>query len=1446
MQPVPYWKKGVQGTTSTGVMLPIYGDYGDDPILGETPDGNIILFKSGDALSGDTSNTAELYEYNVTTGKTTLVSSNEAGAEANESIATGSMSADGRYVAFETIATNLSSENPFHFDSIYVKDVQTGAVEYIGQGTGSTQMISADGRFVTYSGTLYDASGAYVNSGIIVADLQAPLIGIASSATLDAAQKAADSQAGLTIAGRSNLDDGTAVTVTFNGDTYTTALAQGGWAITVAGSDVASLADGAYTITASATDSADRLAQTTQTFTVDTVAPDAPVLAGLTADTDSGNSQSDGLTNVMAPTVTGTAEAGATVTLYDTDGSSIGQGTADASTGIFQIQTNALTNGLHAIVAVAADAAGNIGTASGPLDVTIETTAPAGSITPDSNAAPDATSVDFTVDLGFDADLDQSDFVVTADGTAAGAITDFSGSGETYTFTVSDVSGVGNLGLALASGVQILDAAGNAEIFTSTAHVADVPPPPPAAPVIENISPSGDTNSTTVYLAIEAAAQNETIDIFDGQTLADSYAVGPNDSLGNFIELDNLTEGTHVFTAVAEDTEGTLSAPSAAQTVTVDLTPPSETVASLVVNDGQAIGVDQQLSGQPVDVTGTLSAQLAAGDQVMVTLGEETQTATVADDGIDFSASFTAPGIGGTAAAYVTDAAGNDTAATTETFTADAIRTFNVLSAPGAPNESDPVISGDGKTVVFDVQGQYGDFAEEAASGPGASSPAGLYVDDLTSGVISLAAASASSPSLDTDGSELAYTLFQYDYDSNGDFEGAENDVYVKDLSDPGASPILVTSSENGVPSPATYDAPSLSGDGSELVFAGPSPADSNGNSTSVIYLATLSDSDGTVSVTGVHEIADDTTGSSYNPYVSEDGSTVVFSSSATDLVPPDALNGVAPGTLEIYAEKLTGPDAGAIELVSASPDGTASDTYTQGGNVSANGRYAVFTSSSATLAPSNLPTGQTLDGQSQEVFVKDLSTGDLRLVSINADGQPADHYSSTASISADGRFVTFVSSADNLAPNTQYTDEVYVADLATGAVTLASEPGGVPADSSSENPSLSDDGSKLVFSSYANNLIAGKTDYSDDIYETDEPTCYCPGTLIETEHGEIAVENLVIGDRIMTLSGDYRPIKWIGRRSYGGRFIMGRKSILPICIKTGAIADNVPLRDLWISPHHAMYIDGMLIEAKDLVNGVSVVQAERMEKVEYFHIELDTHDVIIAEGALSETYLDDHNRGMFQNAHEYRALYAEERAKPARYCAPRLDCGYEVEQVRRKLAAIAARDVSQDYVEPPLRGFVDLIDGRSIRGWAQDPKRPEVPVCLEFRAGSRLLGYTMANEYRADLKRASLGSGNHAFAFELPSGEAIDLRTVVVLRANDGSQMPFTAVAARKLNSICPKTAEPLTKDMRIMIMQIAHQKRRTFKISMSEALKQAWNEAPAFIKTRRTVSMSDLLRAA
>jgi microcystin-dependent protein len=282
---------------------------------------------------------------------------------------------------------------------------------------------------------------------------------------------------------------------------------------------------------------------------------------------------------------------------------------------------------------------------------------------------------------------------------------------------------------------------------------------------------------------------------------------------------------------------------------------------------------------------------------------------------------------------------------------------------------------------------------------------------------------------------------------------------------------------------------------------------------------------------------------------------------------------------------------------------------------------------------------------------------------------------------------------------------------------------------------------------------------------------CYCPGTLIRTAHGQKRVERLRIGDKVMTKSGAAVPVKWIGRRSYSGRFVLGRKDILPVCIKAGALDNNVPQRDLWISPHHAMYFKdemqgGMLIEARHLVNGVSIVQAERADKVEYVHVELDSHDVIVAEGALSETFLDDDSRGMFHNAHEYDGLYPDDVRQPARYCAPRRDDGYEVEAVRRRLAQRAGLAGAADAPRiSGLRGNIDQFGQTSIAGWAQNTDHPEAPVCLDIYADSILIGRTLANRYREDLEHAGLGSGCHGFEFIPPRGLDFAARSIEVRR---------------------------------------------------------------------------------
>ena len=133
---------------------------------------------------------------------------------------------------------------------------------------------------------------------------------------------------------------------------------------------------------------------------------------------------------------------------------------------------------------------------------------------------------------------------------------------------------------------------------------------------------------------------------------------------------------------------------------------------------------------------------------------------------------------------------------------------------------------------------------------------------------------------------------------------------------------------------------------------------------------------------------------------------------------------------------------------------------------------------------------------------------------------------------------------------------------------------------------------------------------------------CFLTGTSILTDKGEIAVENLVIGDRVVTAEGKLEPVKWIGYQTVKPNQVKQPLRGYPILIKAGALGNNLPQRDLYVSPDHAMFFEGMLINAGALVNGTSIVKTEPQEAFTYYHVELENHALLLAEGALAESYL--------------------------------------------------------------------------------------------------------------------------------------------------------------------------------------------------------------------------------
>ena len=130
---------------------------------------------------------------------------------------------------------------------------------------------------------------------------------------------------------------------------------------------------------------------------------------------------------------------------------------------------------------------------------------------------------------------------------------------------------------------------------------------------------------------------------------------------------------------------------------------------------------------------------------------------------------------------------------------------------------------------------------------------------------------------------------------------------------------------------------------------------------------------------------------------------------------------------------------------------------------------------------------------------------------------------------------------------------------------------------------------------------------------------CYCRGTRIRTARGEVPVEELVIGDTVLTASSTLRPVRSIGHRSFTSSRHAELADIWPIRIQAGAFADGQPARDLWVSPNHSIQIEGVLIRAEELVNGGTIVQVGRT-RLEYWHVGLDCNDILVAEGLPSES----------------------------------------------------------------------------------------------------------------------------------------------------------------------------------------------------------------------------------
>lgn len=280
-------------------------------------------------------------------------------------------------------------------------------------------------------------------------------------------------------------------------------------------------------------------------------------------------------------------------------------------------------------------------------------------------------------------------------------------------------------------------------------------------------------------------------------------------------------------------------------------------------------------------------------------------------------------------------------------------------------------------------------------------------------------------------------------------------------------------------------------------------------------------------------------------------------------------------------------------------------------------------------------------------------------------------------------------------------------------------------------------------------------------------PLCFLRGTEILTPRGPAKIEELCIGDEVITHFGGISRIKWLGQQSYDRRFAMRNPAKMPVRISAGALAEGQPRRDLFVSPGHSVLIDGQLVLAQLLVNGVTITQGDAPERIDYIHIELDSHDCVLAEGCWSETYADAPGmRAQYHNADEFHQRYPDHLpAVELILCAPRPQEGVALEIA---LAPVVERSAAK--IEPgALLGYVEAItDDGTVTGWAIDQVNDHLPVMLEAIVAGNVVGRALACQDRQDVADAGYATSRCGFTLQMEAGAMA--QDVTVRRVTDGA----------------------------------------------------------------------------
>ena len=378
-----------------------------------------------------------------------------------------------------------------------------------------------------------------------------------------------------------------------------------------------------------------------------------------------------------------------------------------------------------------------------------------------------------------------------------------------------------------------------------------------------------------------------------------------------------------------------------------------------------------------------------------------------------------------------------------------------------------PVLSADGGTAAF---------ASDATNlDPADTDPftTDIYVKDLANGNIALASTSDTgtkgngtslNPSLSADGITVAFQSFATNLDPAD--RSRSSDIYVKDLAS--GNIVLASTSDTGTKGNGTNFNPSLSADGTTVAFASQAtnldPADTDANID--VYVKHLSS--GEIVLASTSDTGIKGNGSSFNPSLSADGSTVAFDSLATNLDPADSES-----FFDVYVKDLVSAD---IVLASTSDAGVKGQGSLP--SLSADGTMVAFQSNATNLDPAD-------SDPLFDIYVKNVRSGDIVLVSTSAAGAKTNGSSFAPSLAADGTTVAFDSQATNLDPHDpDPISDVYVKELTSGHVVLASTSDtGAKGNGISFDAALSRDGSAVTFTSQATNLDPADSDPLADVY---------------------------------------------------------------------------------------------------------------------------------------------------------------------------------------------------------------------------------------------------------------------------------------------------------------------------------------------------------------------------